>query len=95
VSAAAEKVTAWRAGAPHKKTKNQIAPSHDTTLWDLARGAHFAYDAVADNLHDQSCSVLTTAGDSCGAGGPGRAGWEVNQGKNYTLTNFTQRSHLR
>jgi hypothetical protein len=36
-----------------------------------------------------------TAGSSCGAGGPGSAGWEVNQGKNYSLSNFTQRSHLR
>jgi hypothetical protein len=35
-----------------------------------------------------------TAGNSYGAGGPGSAGWEVNQGRNYSLTNLVEVSHF-
>ena len=56
----------------------------EVTLWGYAR-----------NRGEPHTAGDLTVGNSCGAGGPGRAGWGVSQGKNYSLADLNPRSHFR
>jgi putative transposase len=78
---------------------DQREPPPKSLIIDKVRSG---IDGLITTLRDQidaevfeAGRILLTPGTSCGAGGLGSAGREVNQGKNRSLANLSQVSHSR